>query len=942
MDIDEGEVVMTPEQHIDVRMSNNLDLNVEQDCRSPRSSNVNGVHSNRCSKHEVLALGTEFESDEQAYRFYNRYAELAGFSVRKDWVNRSKVHGRVMSRKFTCSRQGHRKKDKRDVNVKKHRKETRTGCLAHMVVTRQPNGKYLVTQFEAEHNHEDVNLSKAQKLLESPLSGKGESTEVSETDSMKNSEIQSKLSFQLLGIRFCPPENIDDDLQISDDVFLSSGRTRDMQEGDAARLLYYFQRQHFENPSFFYSVQLDIDDKISNIFWADDKMIVEYGHFGDVVCLDTSCTRNTNSRPFVQFIGLNNHRQVVIFGAAFLYDDSVNSFKWLFRTFVEVMSGKKPKFILSDQDATVVQAIHAVLPETIHCICAWQMYLIALKHLRHAVKEYDSFAIDLRSCIFGHEQEEDFIQAWESMLEKHGLRHNAWLRWMFREKEKWAVAYGRNTFFIERNGMHLGEVMSDKVGSYLDPDIDVLRFFKHFENVVNEQRYRELESTFDMGRHTLVLMANAVLLKHPSDIYTPKAFEIFQREYEKSLNVIVNKFSERDSRFHYKAKTYGKSKELLVIYNSLDGTVSCNCMKFEHVGFLCSHALKVLDHQNIKVVPSYYILKRWTKDARTLPVGENHGYAEDDNRKIIAIRYKELCRNIIKISARAAESDTAFEFASRQLDEVMQGVERILNFKSYEGAKGTCSSDNELADVDLDRNDFEGQDIDVLKGTAETESMGPDKDQLNHCDEQLANASGGLNVRPSPPETILSVACAPSTYISSPSPTPTLSPLTQGLYNVEANHMVQSMYQASNLTINQQPNPNLYEPPFYSNQHQSPIHAQFLQDSLIRNQFQDPMSNGAQLKPVMEWMTANSHIRLLSCIIITDTEPLVFRILTKISCFCAAQLVNDGLDAGELAFEDLLEQHVGTKLGNPDGLQSAIQLSNMVLRLLLVHSAKYS
>ncbi|KAL0341074.1 UNVERIFIED_CONTAM: protein FAR-RED IMPAIRED RESPONSE 1 [Sesamum radiatum] len=316
MDVDEGDAVVTHEEHMDVRMSNNLDLNVEHECRSPRSSNPRGVHSSCSSKHEVLKLGTEFESDEQAYRFYNKYAELVGFSVRKDWVNRSKVHGRVMSRKFTCSRQGHRKKDKRDVNVKKHRKETRTGCLAHMVVTRQPNGKYLVTQFEAEHNHEDVNLTKAQKLLESPLFGKGNSAEFSETDSMKNKEIHSNLSFQLLGIRFCPPDNFDD-LQVSDEVFLSSGRTRDMKEGDAARLMYYFQRQHFENPAFFYSVQLDIDDKVSNIFWADDNMIVEYGHFGDVVCLDTSCARNANSRPFVQFVGLNNHRQAVTFGAAF-------------------------------------------------------------------------------------------------------------------------------------------------------------------------------------------------------------------------------------------------------------------------------------------------------------------------------------------------------------------------------------------------------------------------------------------------------------------------------------------------------------------------------------------------------------------------------------------------------------------------------------------------
>ncbi|XP_022890310.1 protein FAR1-RELATED SEQUENCE 5-like [Olea europaea var. sylvestris] len=866
MDSDDCELVITHEGPGDIRNSNNLDLNVEHDARSPKLLDVNSVQLSNSAEHELLKLGAEFESDEEAYSFYTKYAELVGFSVRKDWVNRSKVHGRVMSRKFTCSRQGYRKKDKRDANVKKHRKETRTGCLAHMVVTRQPNGKYQVTHFEAEHNHEDVNLSEAQKLLELQLPGKVESTEVSETDSKKNSEIQSKLYFQLLGIQFCTPEN-HECLQIGDEIYLKSGRTRDLKEGEAGRLLYYFQRQHFENPSFFYSVQLDIEDKISNIFWADDNMILEYGHFGDVVCLDTSATRNVDSRPFVQFTGLNHHRQVLIFGAAFLYDETVDSFKWLFRTFVEAMSGKKPRFILTDQDAAIVQAIHSVLQETSHCICAWQMYRIALKHLHHAIMEYDSFAKDFRSCIFCHEHEEDFINAWDCMLEKHGLRQNAWLRWMFREKEKWAIAYGRNTFFVEKNGTHLVEQMSDNLRNYLGSDVDVLQFFKHFESMVNEQRYKELESTFDMARNAPMLMANAVLLKHPSNVYTPKAFAVFQREYEKCLNVVVNKCTNRDSRFEYKLKTYGKSKECSVVYNSLDHTVTCNCMKFEHVGFLCSHALKVLDHQNIKVVPFHYILKRWTKDARIESIIENYGFPEEDNKKLIATRYRDIGRKILKISARAAVSDSAFEFAARQLNEVVQGVERILNFKPYEEAKdtttsggGACASEDEMADMGLDKSEFEVQDVGVLRGAAETESIVPGRDQLNHCDEAIPSRSGGLSMHPSPPETVLSVACVPSIYISSPSPNPTMNPLTQGLYPVEANHMVHNMYQTPNLTINQQPNSNMYEQHnFYSSQQHSPDQVQFLQESLIRNQFQESMSNGTQLRQVMDHDNQNPH-----------------------------------------------------------------------------------
>ncbi|RZB44096.1 hypothetical protein D0Y65_054233 [Glycine soja] len=147
MDGDQNEFGSVHEGNVDIgpQTSNNLELNVEQNCCSPNVARASDSQScppaaNVLSCDTVLGIGTEFESNDHAYRFYNKYARLLGFNVRKDWINRSKVHGQVVSRKFTCSQEGW--KDKRDANVKKHRKETRSGCLAHMIVNRQPDGKY--------------------------------------------------------------------------------------------------------------------------------------------------------------------------------------------------------------------------------------------------------------------------------------------------------------------------------------------------------------------------------------------------------------------------------------------------------------------------------------------------------------------------------------------------------------------------------------------------------------------------------------------------------------------------------------------------------------------------------------------------------------------------------------------------------------------------------
>ena len=45
-----------------------------------------------------------------------------------------------------------------------------------------------------------------------------------------------------------------------------------------------------------------------------------------------------------------------------MYDETTNSFIWLFKTFLEAMSNKHPKTIFTNQDATMVKAISYVMP----------------------------------------------------------------------------------------------------------------------------------------------------------------------------------------------------------------------------------------------------------------------------------------------------------------------------------------------------------------------------------------------------------------------------------------------------------------------------------------------------------------------------------------------------------------------------------------------------
>ncbi|GFY81930.1 hypothetical protein Acr_02g0001700 [Actinidia rufa] len=238
--------------------------------------------------------------------------------------------------------------------------------------------------------------------------------------------------------------------------------------------------------------------------------------------------------------------------------------------------------------------------------------------------------------------------------------------------------------------------------------------------------------------------------KHASDLYTPKAFEVFQREYEKCLNVVVKLCIGNGSLFEYKAKTFGKPSKYTVTYNSSDDMVTCSCMKFE----------------------------RWTRDARVKSLRESFGTSLEENPKLItASRYRKLCQRILKISARAADSDQAFEYAARQLDEVMQGVEKILTLKPTEETQaltsssiGAYASESEHTEIFLDRNAIEGQDDShTFMLENEREIMG--KDPLNNLGEKISKTKRSQNVHPPSPDTVTSnsISCPPPAYVSSAS-----------------------------------------------------------------------------------------------------------------------------------------------------------------------------
>ncbi|XP_057440588.1 protein FAR1-RELATED SEQUENCE 5-like [Lotus japonicus] len=247
----------------------------------------------------------------------------------------------------------------------------------------------------------------------------------------------------------------------------------------------------------------------------------------------------------------------------------------------------------------------------------------------------------------------------------------------------WALVYGRHTFSAGATTTQLSESFNGRLRLYMKSTFNVLEFFRNFERLLEDMRYKEIESNYEMSQKMPSLNMNILLLKNARDVFTPAIFSLVRAEYEKSCNLVLKVCNQFLDVYEYEVCLFGITRPHKFTFNPKDQSVDCSCQLFQFIGILCSHALRILNHLNIIVIPAKYILKRWTKDARSGCVIDNKGQVvKEDPKLIVSNRKMDLCRVAVEISSKAAECEDASAFFARKMVEVGIGVDDILSKRS--------------------------------------------------------------------------------------------------------------------------------------------------------------------------------------------------------------------------------------------------------------------
>ena len=112
--------------------------------------------------------------------------------------------------------------------------------------------------------------------------------------------------------------------------------------------------------------------------------------------------------------------------------------------------------------------------------------------------------------------------------------------------------------------------------------------------LLDAKRYKELKDEYNLRQKLPKVKITSPILIQAAHIYKPKLFLKFQEQYEEFQGAFVKERVERNATHEYIVSIYGKPKDRRVIWNPFEKIVSCSCRKFERIGILFSHALKIL------------------------------------------------------------------------------------------------------------------------------------------------------------------------------------------------------------------------------------------------------------------------------------------------------------------------------------------------------------
>ncbi|XP_055960677.1 protein FAR1-RELATED SEQUENCE 6-like [Mercurialis annua] len=649
---------------------------VEEDCGVAEEDN--GTIGSFSRKEPLPpTIGLEFDSFNEAYDSYNVYAKDQGFGIRvsNSWF-RSKRKERYRA-KLSCSSAGFKKKSE----ANNPRPETRTGCPAMIVIRLVDSERWRIVEVELGHNHSVSPQIKRfykshKKMIVAARKAQPPPDPVTEVHTIKLYRTAVDPCNEYL--------SIDKGGEGASVNCVDHSKHLELKEGDAHALYNYFCRMKLTNPNFFYLMDFDDDGRLRNVFWAGARSRSAYGYFCDTVAIDTTCLANKSEIPLISFVGVNHHGQSILLGCGFLGHESVECFSWIFRAWLKCMQGRPPEVIITDQCKPLQNAVSEVFPQARHSYSLWYI-MQRLPEKLGGLKGFEGIKERLNKAVYNSLKIAEFETSWNELIRCHGLTDNKWLQTLYEERERWVPVYLKDISFAGMIPITENESCSAFFDGYVHKHTSFKEFVDKYDLALHRKHLKEAMADMESRKSSFELKTRCNFEVQLSKVYTKEIFKKFQSEVEHMYSC----FNTRQVSVNGPIMTYivkerveveGNEKEVKhfeVLYETSQVDIRCICSLFNYKGYLCRHALNVLNYNGVEEIPSRYILPRWCKDFKGLCVSDNGSCDIDMYNPVYWSSH--LYKRGVPIVEEGSQLPDRYRIASQELEDLLSKLNIMEN-----------------------------------------------------------------------------------------------------------------------------------------------------------------------------------------------------------------------------------------------------------------------
>ncbi|WVZ71078.1 hypothetical protein U9M48_019704 [Paspalum notatum var. saurae] len=350
----------------------------------------------------------------------------------------------------------------------------------------------------------------------------------------------------------------------------------------------------------------------------------EYADFGDVMTFDTTHKTNIYDKPLAMFVGANNHLNNTLFACALVGDETVETFRWVFRSFKQCMGKNRTHCILTDQHQAMAVAVGVEFPRAIHRICRWHVVNKESSKLKELYRVHKSefFKEKFRSVLNHPLTPAEFEAAWDEVMTECKLHGDPTLESLYQQREKFIPAYFKCDYCGRMTSTQRSESKDFAMkNEYVGKHTSLHRFAKKTLHFMEDLRMKHSTKAYQ-GMSKVITKGKWPFEVKILKYYTLEVFKDFEKKmYECGAYTIA---PDRDGAGHdYLVKHTNKRSKITwgqhqfkVFADNCKGEYRCECKEWEHTGLLCVHLMRAFIHLQVEEIPGKYILKRYTREAR--------------------------------------------------------------------------------------------------------------------------------------------------------------------------------------------------------------------------------------------------------------------------------------------------------------------------------------